>query len=91
MKADPTPYCQQCGKVCPKLPEQSWEQWEALKYCDQRCAGAPLVEDVEWMIRTERGLSEICQRVGRKPATLAKALGRAGRDDLAAVFWRAAA
>lgn len=44
--ADPIgepPRCASCGRVPPKLPEQTWAEWEALTHCDgDTCDYPPL-------------------------------------------------
>jgi len=44
-----------------------------------------LAEDVEFMLDTDHPL-RIAERVGRKPGTIARALYREGRPDLAQPF-----
>jgi hypothetical protein len=96
IRPDPTPYCLHCGKVCPKLPEQTWEQWEELTFCDNSCRGAHRLSGDELL--TELGLligtdtpSGIARRLGCQPKSLARRLMRMGRSDLAKTFERVAA
>lgn len=93
---DPTPRCLHCGKVCPKLPEQTWDQWEAMTFCDAGCKRAhrlardELLEELEHLLGTDR-LASIARRLGSNPKALAKRLHRMGRHDLALPFERVAA
>lgn len=41
-----------------------------------------LVEDVEWIAKSGGTLEEAAERTGRRPASVATALRRAGREDL---------
>ena len=47
-----------------------------------------VVEEVEFLLDTGESPEQIARRLGRKPGTIARALGRAGRNDLARHFYR---
>jgi hypothetical protein len=85
-----TPRCYTCGKVPPKTLDQTWQQWEAMRYCDTACRKFEineLIAEVEFIIGTDHP-ENIAQRLGYKPASLSRRLSRAGRADLAAPFTR---
>lgn len=56
------PSCASCGRVPPKLPEQTWAAWEALTHCDGDTCDYPPLKVV---VRTPR----------RKPRTSAQRAG----------------
>lgn len=90
-----TPRCRACGKVPPKVLEQTWEDWEAMEYCDQACrrqarwSRSELVTEVEFLVGTDTP-ANIAQRLGYKPGSLARRLHRMGRLDIATRFYSAA-
>jgi hypothetical protein len=91
--ADRTPYCLHCGRVCPKTLEQTWTDWEAMRFCDDTCERAhrlprdELIEELELLLGTDH-LNSIARRLGYRPDSLARRLQRCGRPDLARHFNR---
>jgi hypothetical protein len=87
-----TPYCLTCGKVVPKMPEETWEEWEALRYCDPTCQPKrldrdELIAEVEFLVGSV-GPQNLAHRLGYAIGSLARRLERSGRPDLAHRFDR---
>lgn len=65
-------------RVSGSTPEKVVQRWEDM------------VQDVTDLLDARERVETICERLGRKPETLAKSLQRAGRPDLAGPFHAAA-
>jgi hypothetical protein len=87
-----TPRCKACGKIPPKVLDQTWQQWEAMRYCGTECRRYEvnqLIAELDFIIGTDHP-ENIARRLGYKPTTLSRRLIRSGRADLARHFERVA-
>ena len=81
--------CPVCGN---DMPAHRPKVNKPRKYCSTACATQAslrrdaIAEDVEWLLSAGVGHTEIAARLKLKPGSVARALYRAGRPDLARPF-----